>query len=135
MSEVIKEDGVFSVDIGDTPIEKVKAFLDTDTGEEAIESCRNILDFETELVLVECIQTYRMRYVVEVPIGKSDWALDTVSMEEAKEFSQLSLGETIVSHRIVTKDEVLKLSDMDNSYCSAWTDAEKLEAFVTPMEK
>jgi len=91
---------------------------------------------ETELVLVECIHTYRMRYVVEVPVGKSDWALDTVSMDEAKEFSQLSLGETIVSHRIVTKDEVLKLSDIDNYYyCSAWTDTEKLEAFVTPMEK
>jgi hypothetical protein len=87
------------------------------------------------LVLVECIQQYRMRYVVEVPVGKSEWALDTVSMDEAKEFSQLSLGETIVSHRIVTKDEVLKLSDIDNSYCSTWTDAEKLEAFVTPMEK
>jgi hypothetical protein len=76
-----------------------------------------------------------MRYVVEVPVGKSDWALDTVSMDEAKEFSQLSLGETIVSHRIVTKDEVLKLSDIDNSYCRSWTDTEKLEAFVTPMEK
>ena len=90
---------------------------------------------ETEFVLVDCIQQYRMRYVVEVPVGKSDWALDTVCMEEAKEFSQLSLGETIVSHRVISKDEVLKLSDIDNDYCSSWTDEEKLETFVTPLEK
>ena len=86
---------------------------------------------ETQLVLVECIQQYRMRYVVEVPFGHVDWALDTVTMEEAKEFSQLSLGETIVSHRVVSRDQVLKLCDEDNDYCSSWTDEEKLEAFVT----
>ena len=86
---------------------------------------------ETELVLVECIHQYRMRYVVEVPAGHSAWALDTVTMEEAKEFSQLSLGETIVSHRIVSRDEVLKLCDEDNDYCQSWTDEAKLDAFVT----
>jgi len=86
---------------------------------------------ETQLVLVECIHQYRMRYVVEVPAGHSAWALDTVTMEEAKEFSQLSLGETIVSHRIVSRDEVLKLCDEDNDYCQSWTDEEKLETFVT----
>lgn len=86
---------------------------------------------ETQLVLVECIQQYRMRYVVEVPFGHADWALDTVTMEEAKEFSQLSLGETIVSHRVVSRDQVLKLCDDDNDYCGSWTDEEKLEAFVS----
>ena len=86
---------------------------------------------ETQLVLVECIHQYRMRYVVEVPFGHADWALDTVTMEEAKEFSQLSLGETIVSHRVVSRDEVLKLCDEDNDYCSSWTDEEKIEAFVS----
>ena len=86
---------------------------------------------ETQLVLVECIQQYRMRYVVEVPVGKLAWADDTVVMEEAKEFSQLSLGETIVSHRVVSRDQVLRLCDDDNDYCGSWTDEEKLEAFVT----
>lgn len=90
---------------------------------------------ETELVLVECIQQYRMRYVVEVPVGKSDWALDTVTMEEAVEFSQLNLGETIVSHRVVSKDDVLKLCDIDNDYCSSWDTEKKFEAFVTQLEK
>ena len=88
-------------------------------------------DMETELVLVECIQTYRMRYMVEVPVGRAGWALDTVSCDEAKEFSQLSLGETIVSHRVVSKEEVLKLCDEDNEYCSSWTEEMKFDVFVT----
>ena len=88
-------------------------------------------DMETELVLVDCIQTYRMRYVVEVPVGRAGWALDTVSCDEAKEFSQLSLGETIVSHRVVSKEEVLKICDEDNDYCHSWTDEQKIDAFVT----
>ena len=86
---------------------------------------------ETQLVLVECIHQYRMRYVVEVPFGHADWAMDTVAMDEAKEFSQLSLGETLISSRVVTKEEVLRLCDEDNNYCQSWTDEEKLEAFVT----
>ena len=90
---------------------------------------------ETELVLVECIQQYRMRYVVEVPIGKSEWALDTVTMEEAVEFSQLNLGETIVSHRVVSNDEVVQLCDEDNDYCSSWDTEKKFEVFVTHLEK
>jgi hypothetical protein len=86
---------------------------------------------ETQLVLVECIQQYRMRYVVEVPVGKLAWADDTVVMDEAKEFSQLSLGETLISSRVVTKEEVLRLCDEDNDYCQSWTDEAKLETFVT----
>ena len=89
---------------------------------------------ETQLILVECIQQYRMRYVVEVPFGKSDWASDIVTMEDAKEFSQLYLGETIVSNRAVSLDEVLLLCDEDNDYCKSWTDEEKLEVFVTYEE-
>jgi len=97
---------------------------------------------ETQLVLVECISQFRQRYVVEVPIGvddfgndKANWALDTVTMEEAQEFSQEHLGETIVSHRVVTPEEVLKLCDKDNSYCSSWTDEHKMNTFVTKWKE
>lgn len=86
---------------------------------------------DTELVMVECISTFRERYVVEVPKGKSEWALDTVTCQEAKEFSQLHLGETIVSHRVITKDEALSICDVDNHYCKSWNDDQKLNAFVT----
>ena len=85
----------------------------------------------TEWVLVECISTFRERYMVEVPKGKELWALDTVTMNEAKEFSQEHLGETIVSHRVVSLEEALVLCDKDNAYCSAWSDDKKINAFFT----
>jgi hypothetical protein len=97
---------------------------------------------ETQLVMVECISTFRQRYLVEVPTGtdrygkdKSEWALDTVTMEEAKEFSQKHLGETIVSHRVVTEAEALRICDEDNDYCRAWSDEKKKEAFFTTWKE
>jgi hypothetical protein len=95
---------------------------------------------ETQWVLVETISTFRERYMVEVPIGtdrygkdKADWALDTVTLEEAKEFSQEHLGETIVSHRVVSKEEALRLCDKDNDYAQAWNDEHKVATFFTSM--
>lgn len=90
-----------------------------------------LVEHQTQLVLVETIQQYRMRYVVEVPVGKREWADDIVVMGEAKEFSQLPLGETIISSRVVTKWEALMLCDEDNEHYSAWSDERKLEMFVT----
>ena len=96
---------------------------------------------ETQWVLVETVQMFRHRYVVEVPVGidsfgndKTEWALDTVTVDEAKEFSQKHLGETITSHRVVTKEEALKLCDEDNDYASPWSDEKKVEAFFTTYE-
>jgi hypothetical protein len=95
---------------------------------------------ETQWVLVETISTFRERYMVEVPVGvdrygkdKADWALDTVTMEEAKEFSQEHLGETIVSHRVVTKEEALALCDKENDYAKKWNDELKMKNFFTTM--
>jgi len=91
----------------------------------------DLVEHETQLVLVEAIQTYRMRYVVEVPVGKKEWAEDTVAMDEVKEFSQLSLGETIISSRVISEFEMLNLCDEDNEYHRAWSDERKREMFVT----
>jgi hypothetical protein len=66
-----------------------------------------------------------MRYVVEVPEGKKEWALDTVTMNEADEFSQEHLGETIVSHRVITNEEYLKIFDEDNAYLKDWEEESK----------
>lgn len=95
---------------------------------------------ETQWVLVEAVSTFRQRYMVEVPIGtdqygkdKADWALDTVTMEEAKEFSQEHLGETIVSHRVVTKEDALAMCDKDNDYAKVWNDELKMKNFFTTM--
>ena len=95
---------------------------------------------ETQLVLVECVSTFRQRYMVEVPIGTDDygndktlWALDTVTMQEAKEFSQEYLGEQIVSHRVVTYDEALTLCDKDNDYTVSWDTETKVKNFFTTL--
>ncbi len=95
---------------------------------------------ESQWVLVEAISTFRQRYMVEVPVGidrhgkdKTLWALDTVTLEEAKEFSQEHLGETIVSHRVVTKEDALTMCDTDNDYANVWNDEMKIQAFFTTM--
>lgn len=88
---------------------------------------------ETEWVLVECINTFRHRYMVEVPKGNSDWALDTVTMEEAKEFSQKHLGETIVSHRAMSYEDAQKLCLEENDYSKVWTELKRKESFFTEL--
>lgn len=86
---------------------------------------------DKEWVLVDCVQQYRTRYMCEVPKGKAEWALDTVTLKEAKEFSQLDIGETIVSHRVVTMQEALDICNEDNDYCNTWNDEQKVNAFFT----
>jgi hypothetical protein len=83
-------------------------------------------EMEKELVLVECVSTFRMRYVVEVPKGKKEWAMDTVVMNEAEEMSQEHLGEQIVSHRVISEDEFLRTFDEDNDYLSRWDKETKM---------
>lgn len=82
-------------------------------------------------VMVDCIQSYRMRYLVEAPADHPEYALDTVTMNEAKEFSQEPLPEQIFSHRVVTEEEALRICDEDNSYCKSWDDEKKVEVFFT----
>ena len=93
---------------------------------------------EKQWVLVECVSQFRQRYMVEVPVGtdqygkdKSEWALDTVTMNEAREFSQEHLGETIVSHRVISQADALALCDKDNDYTAEWTEEQKLRNFFT----
>ena len=97
----------------------------------------------SKYVLVEAISQFRQRYVVEVPDNHNDgefpctaeeWASDTVTMYEAKEFSQLWLGEVITSARQIDKEEVLLMCDKDNDYAQTWSDEKKIEAFVTSVD-
>lgn len=88
---------------------------------------------ETQWVLVETVQTFRHRYLVQTPVGKGEWALDTVTMNEAKEFSQKALDETIVSHRVIDKDSALALCREDNDYVGSWSDEQVADTFFTPI--
>ena len=82
-------------------------------------------------VMVECIQQYRTRYMVQAPATNPEYALDDVTCQDVKEFSQLDIGETIVSHRVMSTDEALKLCDEDNDYTNGWTQEQKIKAFFT----
>ena len=95
----------------------------------------------SKYVLVDTLSQYRMRYVIEVPDDHNDkefpcsaiqWAEDTVTMEEMKEFSQKWLGETIIGSREVTRDEILKICNEDNNYLRSWTEEQKMN-LVTPI--
>ena len=95
----------------------------------------------SKFVLVETLSQYRMRYVVEVPDNHNEgefpctsiqWAEDTVTMEEMKEFSQKWLGETILDSREVNLEEILKICDVDNDYLKSWTEEQKM-SLVTPI--
>jgi hypothetical protein len=105
-------------------------------------SIRKKASEEKQWVLVEAVSTFRTRYMVEVPVGidekgndKAKWALDTVVMGEAKEFSQEHLGEQIVSHRVVSKKEALALCDVDNNYTGEWDKETKMKNFFTTWEE
>lgn len=96
----------------------------------------------SKFVLVETISQYRMRYVIEVPDNHNDgeypcsaetWAADTVTSEEMKEFSQLWLGETIVSAHEITNEKIITMCDEDNEYCKSWDREKKMEVFVTEV--
>ena len=82
-------------------------------------------------VMVEAIQSYRMCYMVEAPATNPEYAMDDVTMEDAKEFSQLALPEVITSHRVMTQEEALILCDVDNNYTNDWTIDQKINAFFT----
>lgn len=81
----------------------------------------------SKLVMVECVSMFRMRYVVETPDDHPEYAMDDVACGDPEEFDQEHLGETIVSHRVVTEEEVLAEFEKGNlAYCSGWTKEQKL---------
>ena len=82
-------------------------------------------------VMVEAIQSYRMRYMVEAPATNPEYAMDDVTCEDAKEFSQLALPEVITSHRVMTQEEAIALCDEDNDYTKSWDTEQKIKSFFT----
>ena len=75
--------------------------------------------------LVETISMFRIRYVVECE--SADHAKDTVTMNEAEEFSQLHIDEMITSAREIDNAEYLRVFDEDNDYLQGWTDEQKFK--------
>ena len=87
-----------------------------------------------DYVVVTTISQFRHRYVMHKddlrklnndvePTNKelSDWARDSVAMEECEEFSQYWLGEQIFDVYECNEDEMLAFFDGDNDYLSSWS--------------
>jgi hypothetical protein len=100
----------------------------------------------SKYVMVEAISQFRMRYVVEVPedcenptdpslypCTPEEYAMDTVTCEEAKEFTQHHLGETIVSAREVTLNEAIVQYRKDEPFFSSWEDDVIIKNAITPI--
>ena len=75
--------------------------------------------------LVETISMFRIRYVVECE--SPEHAKDTVTMNEAEEFSQLHIDEMITSTRVIDDAEYLRLFDEDNDYLKSWSEDQKFK--------
>lgn len=91
-------------------------------------------------VIVTCVSQFRQRYCVpmsELQKLNADvqldaetarqWAMDSVTSQEVKEFSQEWLGETILDTHILDEERVLNLFDRDNEYLSTWTKEQKIK--------
>ena len=88
---------------------------------------------DKQYVIVTTISTHRMRYCVPLDDlrdhdGTVDpkWAMDSVTMQEVKEFSQDWLGEQIVDYRVVDVNGMLDQFDQDNDYLKGWTMTKKI---------
>ena len=81
----------------------------------------------SKYVLVDAISQFRMRYVVEVPddvenpkdegiypCTPGEYAADSVTCEDTREFSQEHLGEMIIDTREVTFEEAIEQFRKDN---------------------
>jgi len=60
------------------------------------------------LFVVDAIQMFRTRYVIECK--EAEHAADTVTMSEADEFSQMDLGERILTTKEITYEEFHRMN-------------------------
>ncbi len=60
------------------------------------------------LFVVETIQTFRHRYVIDCK--NLEHAYDTVALEEAAEFSQMYLGEQLVTGREISREQFSQMN-------------------------
>jgi hypothetical protein len=105
----------------------------------------------SKYVMVDTVSMFRMRYCVEVPddVGEEiyfkdgtrsfpctpeEYAMDTVTCEEAKEFTQTHLEEVIVSTREVTLEEAVAQYRLDEpTLGEAWDDEIIINNSITPI--
>lgn len=79
-----------------------------------------------KLFLVDTVSSFRNSYAIRAKSG--DDAMDSVTMEEAEEFGQEWLGESISRVMEITEEQYLEMFDKDNDYLMSWTDERKKNA-------
>ena len=102
-------------------------------------------------VIVTAIQSFRMRYAVEVPddveeelyfkdgtrsfpCTPEEWAMDTVTCHEAKEFTQEDMGEMIIDAEVKTLPEILnQFRKEEPAFGEAWDDEIIIKNTITPI--
>ena len=97
----------------------------------------------SKYIMVDTISQFRMRYVVEVPDDVEEgeypctpevYAMDMITCEEAKEFTQHHLGETIVLTREVTLEEAIAQFRKDEPMVGeSWDDTVIVKNAITPI--
>jgi len=60
------------------------------------------------LFVVDAIQMFRTRYIIECK--EAEHAADTITMNEAEQFSQMDLGERIISTKEITYEEFRRMN-------------------------
>jgi hypothetical protein len=89
-----------------------------------------------KLVMIETISQHRVRFVVQVE-DILEHALDELVYREHdhdfREFSQMHLGNVVVSHREISEQEYIKTFNEDNDYLSEWPDEQKKQ-FINVVE-
>ena len=86
-------------------------------------------NLKKKMYMVETVQLFRHRYVVETyePSDAEDEVHYNMDNNEFKEFSQKHLSEEIVSVREIEQTDYLRIFDEDNSYLRTWANEQKLE--------
>lgn len=97
--------------------------------------------------IVTAISSHRLRYVIpvdelqklntDVPVEghETEWAMDCVTCEKVKQFSQMHIGEQIIDAQIFDEESMLILFDADNDYLSEWPREKKLKWIKDWKEK
>jgi len=110
------------------------------------------MELKGRYAVVTTTSSFRQRYVIPLdelqklnedvelsPATAVEWAEDSVTCEEVKEFSQSFLGEQIIDTFVLDEERMLQLFDRDNKYLSegpdGWDTERKLKFIRDWKEK
>jgi hypothetical protein len=86
--------------------------------------------------VVTTISQHRNRYVIPVDSLQKEnpdsqvsveWAEDEVICDDAEEFSQVWLGETIIDSTEIDEEQALQMFDRENEHLQTWSRDQKLK--------